>query len=281
MSTCDHNCNDCNSNTCSTKGRNLEFMAPLNKYSKIKHVIGVMSGKGGVGKSSVASMLAVNFHRMGYKVGVLDADITGPSIPKAFGVHKRAESDEKRGIIPVESKNGMKIMSINAMLENEDDPVIWRGPLLGNVVKQFWTDVCWGELDYLFVDMPPGTGDVTLTVFQSIPLDGIVIVTSPQGLVSLIVKKAYKMAQKMSIPVFGIVENYSFVKCPKCGEQINIFGESHIEDFAKELGLDVLAKMPIDPEVSERCDNGTIEDMECSYLKEAAEKLAKYENEIN
>lgn len=278
MSTCDHNCQSCSSNSCSTKGRNLEFMAPLNQFSSIKHVIGVMSGKGGVGKSSVTSMLAVHFQRMGYKVGVLDADITGPSIPKAFGIHAKALQDEQLGIIPVESKNKMKVMSINAMLENEDDPVIWRGPLIAGVVKQFWTDVYWGDLDYLFVDMPPGTGDVTLTVFQSIPLDGVVVVTSPQGLVSLIVKKAYNMAQKMSIPILGIVENYSYIECPDCHKRISVFGESHIDDFAKELDINVLAKMPLDSEVARHCDEGTIEGIAVDYLEDAAKELEKIQN---
>ena len=270
MSNCNHNCNSCK-DTCSTQsGRNLDFIETLNQFSSIKHVIGVMSGKGGVGKSSVTSMLAVHMQRLGYKVGILDADITGPSIPKAFGIKQRANNDEALGILPVESMNGMKVMSINVLLDNEDDPVIWRGPVIAGVVKQFWTDVYWGDLDYLFVDMPPGTGDVTLTVFQSIPLDGVVVVTSPQGLVSLIVKKAYNMAEKMNIPVIGLVENMSYVKCPDCSKEINIYGNSKIEEFAKELNVPVLGKMPLDADIARLCDEGKIEDMVCNYLEKAA-----------
>ncbi|QSX07135.1 Mrp/NBP35 family ATP-binding protein [Sedimentibacter sp. zth1] len=279
MSTCNHNCSSC-SEKCSTQaGRNLEFMEPLNKFSSIKHVIGVMSGKGGVGKSSVTSMLAVHMQRLGYKVGILDSDITGPSIPKAFGIKEKALSDASLGILPAESKNNMKIMSINLMLENEDDPVIWRGPVISGVVKQFWSEVYWGDLDYLFVDMPPGTGDVTLTVFQSIPLDGVVVVTSPQGLVSLIVKKAFNMADKMNIPVLGIVENMSYVKCPDCGKEINVYGKSEIEKFAKELNIPVLAKMPLDADISRLCDEGRIEGMACNYLENAAKHIVN--NKVN
>lgn len=273
MSNCNHNCNSCKEK-CSTQiGRNLDFIEPLNQFSSIKHVIGVMSGKGGVGKSSVTSMLAVHMQRLGYKVGILDSDITGPSIPKVFGIKEKAKNDESLGIIPVESKNGMKVMSINALLDNEDDPVIWRGPVIAGVVKQFWTDVFWGELDYLFVDMPPGTGDVTLTVFQSIPLDGVVVVTSPQGLVSLIVKKAYNMAEKMNIPVIGIVENMSYVKCPDCDKEIKIYGDSKIEEFAKELNVPVLGKMPLDADIARLCDEGKIEGMACNYLENAAKAI--------
>lgn len=278
MSNCSHNCNSCEE-ACSTKiGRNLEFIEPLNQFSSIKHVIGVMSGKGGVGKSSVTSMLAVHMQRLGYKVGILDADITGPSIPKAFGITEKAMSDENLGILPAESKNGMKVMSINLMLENEDDPVIWRGPVIAGVVKQFWSDVYWGDLDYLFVDMPPGTGDVTLTVFQSIPLDGVVVVTSPQGLVSLIVKKAYNMAEKMSIPVLGIIENMSYVQCPKCDEKIYVYGKSNIDEFAEEMNLKVLAKMPLDADISRLCDEGKIEGMACNYLQEVASIIENIKN---
>lgn len=273
MSSCNHNCGSCE-RTCSTQsGRNLDFIAPLNKFSSIKHVIGVMSGKGGVGKSSVTSMLAVHMQRLGYKVGILDADITGPSIPKAFGIKQKATNDQALGILPVESKNGMKIMSVNVLLENEEDPVIWRGPVITGVVKQFWTDVFWNELDYLFVDMPPGTGDVTLTVFQSIPLDGVVVVTSPQGLVSMIVKKACGMAEKMSIPVIGIIENMSYVKCPDCGKEIDIYGKSNLEDFAKELNIAVLGKMPLDADIARLCDEGRIEGMACNYLENAAKVI--------
>lgn len=275
MSTCNHDCSSCAEKCSSHEGRNMEFIEPLNKYSSIKHVIGVMSGKGGVGKSSVTSMLAVHMQRLGYKVGILDSDITGPSIPKAFGIKQKAFSDENLGILPAESKNNMKIMSINLMLDNEDDPVIWRGPVIAGVVKQFWSEVFWGELDYLFVDMPPGTGDVTLTVFQSIPLDGVVVVTSPQGLVSMIVKKAYNMAQKMCIPVLGIVENMSYVKCPDCGKEIKIYGDSNIEKFANELSVPVIGKMPLDADISRLCDEGTIEGMACNYLEDAAKYIEK------
>ena len=270
MSNCSHNCNSCGE-ACSTQlGKNIDFIEPLNQFSSIKHVIGVMSGKGGVGKSSVTSMLAVHMQKLGYKVGILDADITGPSIPKAFGIKEKASNDEAVGILPVESKNGMKIMSINVLLDNEDDPVIWRGPVIAGVVKQFWSDVFWGNLDYLFVDMPPGTGDVTLTVFQSIPLDGVVVVTTPQDLVSLIVKKAYNMAEKMNIPVIGLVENMSYVKCPDCGKEINIYGSSKIEEFAKDLNTPVLGKMPLDADIARLVDEGKIEGMACNYLENAA-----------
>lgn len=273
MSNCNHNCNSC-SEKCSTQiGRNLDFIEPLNQFSSIKHVIGVMSGKGGVGKSSVTSMLAVHMQRLGYKVGILDADITGPSIPKAFGIKEKAMHDPSVGIVPPESKNNMKVMSMNVLLDNEDDPVIWRGPVIAGVVKQFWTDVFWGELDYLFVDMPPGTGDVTLTVFQSIPLDGVVVVTSPQGLVSLIVKKAINMAEKMSIPVIGIVENMSYVKCPDCNKEIKIYGDSKIEEFAAECNVSVLAKMPLDADIARLCDEGRIEGIACNYLENAAKVI--------
>ena len=279
MSNCNHNCNSCAQKCEAQAGRNLDFIEPLNQFSSIKHVIGVMSGKGGVGKSSVTSMLAVHMQRLGYKVGILDADITGPSIPKAFGINTKAMNDPSLGILPVESKNNMKVMSINVLLDNEDDPVIWRGPVIAGVVKQFWTDVFWGELDYLFVDMPPGTGDVTLTVFQSIPLDGVVIVTSPQGLVSLIVKKAYNMAEKMGIPVLGIVENMSYVKCPDCGKEINIYGNSKIEEFANELNVQILGKMPLDADIARLCDEGKIEGMACNYLADASKIIEELKND--
>jgi Mrp family chromosome partitioning ATPase len=244
--------------------------------SNIGKVIGVVSGKGGVGKTLVSSMLAVAMQRMGKNVGVLDADITGPSIPKAFGVHGKADACEF-GIIPMKSKIGLDIMSINLLLENESDPVVWRGPVIAGVVKQFWTDVIWKDIDCLFVDMPPGTGDVPLTVFQSIPVDGIVIVTSPQELVSMIVEKAVKMAKLMNIPILGIIENMSYFECPDCGKRHSIYGESHIEEIAAQYDIPVLAKLPIDPQLAKLCDQGTIELFEGEWLTEAAEKIASME----
>ena len=242
---------------CASKGKSepQNFLAPANIFSDIKHVIGVVSGKGGVGKSFVTSSLACAMNKAGYKVGIMDADITGPSIPKMFGVHGQVYGTED-GMVPMAAENGIKIMSVNLLLDNEEDPVIWRGPVIAGTVKQFWTDVIWGDLDYLFVDMPPGTGDVPLTVFQSLPVDGVVIVSSPQDLVRMIVMKAYKMAQMMSVPVLGIVENYSYLVCPDCGKKLSIFGESHIDEIAAEIGVSVLGKMPIHPEFAELVDEG-------------------------
>ena len=238
--------------------------------SKIGKVIGIVSGKGGVGKSMVTDLLAVEFARRGYHCGILDADITGPSIPKAFGITEKARGNETT-IFPVQTKKyGMDVMSINLLLEDETDPVVWRGPVIGGTVKQFWTDTLWDNVDYLFVDMPAGTGDVALTVFQSIPVDGIVVVTSPQDLVSMIVGKAMKMAELMNIPVLGLVENMSYAECPDCGKKIPVFGESHIADVAAQYHVPVLAQMPINPALAAACDNGTVEDLECSYLSDAA-----------
>ena len=251
-----------------------DFSVKTHEANSIKRVIGVVSGKGGVGKSLVTSTLAVLARRKGYNVGVLDADITGPSIPKMFGINRRAMSSES-GILPEKTHNDIKIMSVNLLLDSDDAPVIWRGPLISNVVKQFWSDVIWGDIDYLFLDMPPGTGDVPLTVFQSIPLDGIIIVASPQDLVHMIVRKAYNMAKSMNIPVLGIVENMSYVKCPDCNKEIKIFGESHIDDIAAELGIKVLGKMPIDPVIAEACDKGEIEKIDRHYLSEAVEFIEK------
>ena len=231
------------------------MLEEMNSQSNVKHVIGIVSGKGGVGKSFVTASLANRMAQKGYKVGILDADITGPSIPKMYGVKGPAQAVDA-GIYPIEAKNGIKVMSVNLLLPREDEPVIWRGPILANMVKQFWTDVIWGDLDYLFVDMPPGTGDVPLTVFQSLPVEGIVIVSSPQDLVRMIVMKAYKMAQMMSVPVLGIVENYSYLVCPDCGKKLSIFGESHIDEIAAEIGVPVLGKMPIHPEFAELVDEG-------------------------
>ena len=245
---------------------------PANQYSHIKHVIGIVSGKGGVGKSLVTSELAVKLHRQGYKVGILDADITGPSIPKVFGIHEKAVGNDK-GVFPAQTPEGIKIISVNLMLDNEEDPVVWRGPVIAGVVKQFWNETVWGDVDYLFVDMPPGTGDVPLTVFQSLPVDGIVIVTSPQELVQMIVKKAYNMAGMMNIPVLGVVENYSYLKCPDCGKEIKLFGESHIDEVASELAMQVLGKMPLDPAYAELADQGLFYKADNPYLEDAVKKI--------
>ena len=253
-----------------------DFREPANPYSQIKKVIGVVSGKGGVGKSIVTASLARQLRKNGCSVGILDADITGPSIPKMYGLHELARGAEE-GIFPASAKDDTKIMSVNLLLEDEEAPVIWRGPVIAGVVKQFWTDVMWGELDVLLVDMPPGTGDVPLTVFQSMPVDGIVIVTSPQDLVRMIVKKAYSMAKQMDIPVLGIVENYSYMVCPDCGKKIQVFGESHIEEIAKELGTEVLGKMPIDPVLAEAVESEKFYEAENPYLKEAVKKLLPQE----
>lgn len=244
----------------------------VNPYSSVKHVIAIASGKGGVGKSFVTAMLAVLMNRKGYKVGILDADITGPSIPKMFGITKKAQANEF-GIVPEHTANDIKLMSVNLLLEQEDTPVIWRGPILANTVKQFWTDVVWGDLDFLFIDMPPGTGDVPLTVFQSLPVDGIVIVSSPQDLVSLIVKKAYHMARQMNIPILGFVENMSYVKCPECGEKIRVFGESKLAKVAEEMQVDMLGEIPIDAAIAKLVDEGKFERFFCDYLEEGARKL--------
>lgn len=248
------------------------MLEEMNSQSNVKHVIGIVSGKGGVGKSFVTASLANRMAQKGYKVGILDADITGPSIPKMYGVKGPAQAVDA-GIYPIEAKNGIKVMSVNLLLPREDEPVIWRGPILANMVKQFWTDVIWGDLDYLFVDMPPGTGDVPLTVFQSLPVDGVVIVTSPQDLVRMIVKKAYNMAEAMHIPVLGIVENYSYLKCPDCGKKISVFGESHIDEIAEELGVPVLGKMPIDPVLAEAVESEKFYESDNQYLSGAVNKL--------
>ena len=270
---CTHDCSTCSANCSSRDSAPADLTEKLNKYSSVKKVIGVVSGKGGVGKSLVTSMLAVTFSRNGYHTAVLDADITGPSIPKAFGIKERAMGSEQ-GILPVKTASGIDIMSVNLLLEHETDPVIWRGPVLAGTVKQFWTDVVWQDVDYMFVDMPPGTGDVPLTVFQSIPLDGIVIVTSPQELVSMIVGKAVRMAQMMDIPILGIVENMSWFKCPDCGNKHYPFGESKLTEVAKEYGLEILTRMPIDPENAKACDSGKIESVIGPEAEEAAEKIS-------
>ncbi len=275
MSECTHNCGSCSHN-CSTKSKQ-DFLEPLNAKSTIKHVIGVVSGKGGVGKSMVTSTLATLMQRAGYKVGILDADITGPSIPKAFGVTSGVEGNDD-GMFPPVTQTGIKIMSVNLLLPDSTHPVVWRGPVIAGTVKQFWSGTVWGDLDYLFVDCPPGTGDVPLTVFQSIPLDGIVIVSSPQELVSMIVEKAANMAKMMGVDVVGLVENMSFVKCPDCGKEIKIFGESHIEEIATKYGYSLLAKMPIDPTLASLVDAGEIEKMDVNYLDDAIEVLKEVKN---
>ena len=262
-------CNGDCSNCASAKKEPTSLIATQNEFSNIKRVIGVVSGKGGVGKSLVTGGLAVSMQRAGYETAVLDADITGPSIPKMFGVNARAMQDE-RGILPAESNNGIKLMSVNLLLEDTEAPVVWRGPVIAGAVKQFWSDVAWGNVDYMFVDCPPGTGDVPLTVFQSLPLDGIVIVTSPQDLVSLIVKKAYNMAKMMNIPVLGIVENMSYVKCPDCGKEFHIFGSGKTETVADELELPLLAIIPIDTDMAALVDNGMFDRIDNNYFTDAA-----------
>ena len=271
---CTHDCSTCGS-SCSTIDEK-DLIAPLNKYSSIKHVYAIMSGKGGVGKSSVTANLAVAMAKKGYRVGIMDADITGPSIPKAFGLNTRAVSDGE-SILPELTLGGIKVMSLNLLLENPADPVVWRGSLVGGVVKQFWSDVNWGELDYLFIDMPPGTGDVPLTVYQSIPVDGIVVVTSPQDLVSLIVTKAVRMADMMKKPILGVVENYIYFQCDKCGEKHYIFGQSNLEQVAGDLGVEILAQIPMDPTMADAMDKGAVEELEGSYLTPVADKILSHE----
>lgn len=272
---------ECSSTSCSKEScegcpskQPKSMLEEMNSQSNVKHVIGIVSGKGGVGKSFVTASLANRMAQKGYKVGILDADITGPSIPKMYGVKGPAQAVDA-GIYPIEAKNGIKVMSVNLLLPREDEPVIWRGPILANMVKQFWTDVVWGELDYLFVDMPPGTGDVPLTVFQSLPIDGIVIVSSPQDLVQMIVKKAYNMAEMMKIPVVGLVENYSFVKCPDCGKPIYVFGESKADEIGAELNIPVMAKMPLDPNFASMVDAGKFAEVRNEYLSDAVKCLPR------
>ena len=251
---CNHDCSSCSSKCSESK----DLIEKTNEFSNVKKVIAVVSGKGGVGKSLVTSALAVEAKRQGFRTAVLDADITGPSIPKAFGIKEKAAGNE-HGILPAETATGIEVMSLNLLVENETDPVVWRGPVIAGTVKQFWTDVIWGDVDYMFIDMPPGTGDVPLTVFQSIPVDGIVVVTSPQELVSMIVGKAVKMANLMNIPILGLVENMSYVECDCCGKKINIYGESRLDEAASEYGLKPLARIPIQPKIAAACDKGTIE----------------------
>ena len=274
---------DCASKSTCTSGSDCSHCSkkkpivklPVNKNSVIHHVIGVISGKGGVGKSSVTSMLAASLAAKGYKVGILDADITGPSIPQMFGVTGIVEASNSKGITPAVTENGVKMISINLLLEETTSPVIWRGAVISNVVKQFWNDTNWGEIDYLLVDMPPGTGDVPLTVMQYLPVDGIVMVTSPQALVSMIVKKACKMAVKLKTPILGIIENYSYIECPDCGRKMNVFGKSRIEEFAAESNLEVLGKLPIDEKLAQASDEGTIEKYSCDVMLNIAERIAE------
>ena len=267
---CNHDCSNCSEN-CADRDPKSFLKAP-HKKSNIKKVIAVVSGKGGVGKSLVTGLSSVIANRCEYKTAILDADITGPSIPKMFGIEGQVAANEE-GIFPAETATGIKLVSTNLILENPTDPVIWRGPVIGGVVEQFWTDVMWGDVDYMFVDMPPGTGDVPLTVFQSLPVDGIIIVTSPQDLVSMIVEKAVNMANMMNIPVLGLVENMSYLECPDCGKKINVFGDSNIDELAKEKGIEVLGKIPVTPKLAELCDAGEIERFEGNWLETIAAKL--------
>ena len=273
MSECTHDCSSC-SQSCSDRTQPQSFLEKPHELSHIKKVIGVVSGKGGVGKSMVTSLLAVAMQRKGYQTAVLDADITGPSIPKAFGLKQKAMGDNN-GIYPVKTNTGIEVMSVNLLLPDETDPVVWRGPVIANTVKQFWTDVIWNDVDYMFVDMPPGTGDVPLTVFQSLPVDGIIVVTSPQELVSMIVGKAVKMAEMMDISVLGIVENMSYFECPDCKGRHSVFGESHIDEVAAKYGIENIAKMPINPKLSAGCDKGLIELYDGDWLDGMTDMLEK------
>jgi len=275
MSECTHDCSTCGE-SCADRTQPQSFLKEHNPAARVGKVFGVVSGKGGVGKSMVTSQLAVLMARKGYKVGVLDADVTGPSIPKAFGVHQRAMADD-RGMLPVPTAGGIQLMSVNLLLDNETDPVLWRGPVIGGVVTQFWTDVVW-DVDYLFVDMPPGTGDVALSVFQSLPLDGIIIVASPQELVSMVVEKAVKMAEMMDIPIVGVVENMSYLICPDCGKEIPLFGQGKTQAAAEAHSLKLLARMPIDTKLAELADAGRIEDFQGQWLTPVADVLEKFEN---
>lgn len=272
MSECTHDCSTCGE-SCSSRDPK-SFIKPANGFSKIGKVIAVVSGKGGVGKSMVTALMAHAMKEKGKTVAILDADVTGPSIPQMFGVHENASGTED-GILPAESKGGIELMSVNLLLPNEDDPVVWRGPVIAGTVEQFWTDVIWGNVDYMFVDMPPGTGDVPLTVFQSLPVDGVVIVTSPQDLVGMIVAKAVNMAEMMNIPVLGIVENMSYYKCPECGSEHSIFGESKVERIAKEFGIEHFAKLPVDPAVAAMVDAGEVESASCGNLCNLVDYIEK------
>ena len=269
---CTHDCSSCSADCSSRKPESL--LVPQNAGSNVKKVIGVVSGKGGVGKSLVTSMMSVLTRRKGYETAILDADVTGPSIPKIFGLKFGIEGNDE-GMFPAETKTGIKAISVNLLLEDEQTPVIWRGPVIAGTVSQFWSGVLWGDVDYMYVDMPPGTGDVPLTVFQSLPLDGIIIVTTPQELVSMIVAKAVKMAEMMNVPVLGIVENMSYFECPDCGKHIQVFGDSHVDEVAEQFGLKVLGKLPVDHKLAALCDKGMLELMENTYLDAALEEVEK------
>lgn len=273
-STCTHNCSSCGESCSSRTAEPQSFLEPLNPASSVKKVIGIVSGKGGVGKSLVTSLMAVKMNSLGKRTAILDADITGPSIPKSFGLGTDGVGTTPEGLmIPATSSTGIRIMSANLLLDNDTDPVIWRGPVIAGAVKQFWQESLWENIDYMFVDMPPGTGDVPLTVFQSLPVDGIIIVTSPQELVSMIVTKAVHMANKMNVPVIGLVENLSYLECPDCGKKISVFGESHIDEIADEFGIPVLAKIPITPAIAEHVDSGTVEYLNGTWMDEAAKQV--------
>ena len=273
---CTHDCGSCSA-ACDSRGMDpSQFQEKLSPESSVKKVIGVVSGKGGVGKSLVTSLMACRMRAENFRVGILDADITGPSIPKAFGVHEQIRvTPDGRLLVPAETATGIQIISSNMILDHETDPVIWRGPVIAGAVKQFWSETYWENIDYMFVDMPPGTGDVPLTVFQSLPVDGIIIVTSPQELVSMIVTKAVNMAKKMNIPIIGLVENMSYLECPDCGKKISVFGESHVEEVAKENEIPVLAKIPIRPEITKSVDEGTVEYVKAEFLDTAVESIKK------
>lgn len=271
---CTHDCNTCGENCSSRTAEQTSFLEPLNPASSVKKVIGVVSGKGGVGKSLVTTLMAVAMNAKGHKTAILDADITGPSIPKAFGVEGGVGMTPDGLMMPAVSNTGIEIMSANLLLDHDTDPVIWRGPVIAGAVKQFWAETLWQDIDYMFVDMPPGTGDVPLTVFQSLPVDGIIIVTSPQELVSMIVTKAVNMAKKMNIPILGLVENMSYMVCPDCGKQVYVFGESHIVEIGNEHGIPVLARIPIDPQVAEFVDQGTVEYLEKDWMDEAVKVVS-------
>ena len=271
---CTHDCGSCSANCSSREGGTPDFSAKANAHSNVRKVIGVVSGKGGVGKSMVTSLLSVIMRRRGLNAAVLDADITGPSIPRAFGVKEQLMADDE-GIFPAVSATGVRLVSLNLLLPNETDPVVWRGPVIAGTVKQFWTDVQWGDVDFMFVDMPPGTGDVPLTVFQSLPVDGILIVTSPQELVGMIVEKAVHMAQMMNIPVLGIIENMSYFQCDACGKRHYIFGDSHLDEIAGRNGIGLTARMPLDPALAAACDSGKVEMVEAQWLEGIADMLQK------
>ena len=273
MSDCTHDCSSCGESCAQRESKPEDFLVKLSKGSSVKKVIGVVSGKGGVGKSMVTSLLAAASMREGFKTAILDGDITGPSIPKAFGLSLNLVGNAEGLILPATTTCGIDIVSVNLMLANETDPVIWRGPVLGGVIKQFWGETLWQNIDYMFIDMPPGTGDVPLTIFQSVPLDGIVIVSSPQELVGMIVEKAVNMARMMNVPILGLVENMSYVECPDCGKQIKVFGESHIDEVAKELGIDVLGKLPLDPKYAQAADEGRFFELENPNLEAGVEKI--------